>query len=169
MNERQITHEPEDWRLDAALRRAGPRPRPSTVQMHDAYQVVHAEWRNLSLRRRRRRALAACIIPLGLSAVAIAAAMIVPNETVPTQDVSPTFSIDRQPLSQFLDWVARKTGRRIEYSSPQTRDRAEHLILRGSVGTLAPEDALSAVLATTPLTARISSSTIRIQLPQERP
>jgi ferric-dicitrate binding protein FerR (iron transport regulator) len=78
--------------------------------------------------------------------------------------IAPVFDIERQPLSQFLDWVARETGKQIEYSTPDVRTRAEQLILRGSVNNLAPEQALAAVLATTPFSQSQTASTIRIQL-----
>lgn len=78
--------------------------------------------------------------------------------------IAPVFDIERQPLAQFLDWVARETGKQVEYASPEVRARAEQLILRGSVKDLAPEQALLAVLATTPFTQSASPSAIRIQL-----
>lgn len=79
-------------------------------------------------------------------------------------NIAPAFDIERQPLSQFLEWVARETGKHLAYTSPAVRARAEQLILRGSVGDLAPEQALVAVLATTPFKQSGSQSTIRIQL-----
>ena len=78
--------------------------------------------------------------------------------------IAPVFEIERQPLSQFLDWVARETGKHLEYADDEVRARAEQLILRGSVRDLAPEQALAAVLATTPFTQTQSPSAIRIQL-----
>lgn len=77
--------------------------------------------------------------------------------------IAPTFDIERQPLTAFLTWIARETGKQIEYATPQARTRAEQLILRGSVNNLAPEQALAAVLATTPFTHSETASTIHIQ------
>jgi ferric-dicitrate binding protein FerR (iron transport regulator) len=79
--------------------------------------------------------------------------------------LAPGFDIERQSLSRFLEWVARETGKQIEYASPEVRTRADQLILRGSVEDLPPEQALLAVLATTPFTRSADPSTIRIQLP----
>lgn len=78
--------------------------------------------------------------------------------------IAPVFDIERRPLVQFLDWVARETGKTIVYASPEVRVRAERLILRGSVSDLPPEQALAAVLATTPFTHAAASADIRIDL-----
>ncbi|HEY4366563.1 MAG TPA: FecR family protein [Steroidobacteraceae bacterium] len=66
--------------------------------------------------------------------------------------IAPAFDIDRQPLTHFLDWVARETGKRVNYATPAAQADAAKLILRGSAGDLAPEQALAAVLATTSFT-----------------
>lgn len=64
---------------------------------------------------------------------------------------APTFDIDNRPLSDFLDWVGRETGKRIVYSSPRAQQVAQGVVLRGSIGGLDPESALAAVLSTTDL------------------
>jgi ferric-dicitrate binding protein FerR (iron transport regulator) len=79
-------------------------------------------------------------------------------------DIAPVFDIERHPLSQFLAWVSRETGKRIVYASPEARVRAEQLILRGSVQNLPPEQALNAVLATTPFKHQNNGAEIRIEL-----
>lgn len=78
--------------------------------------------------------------------------------------VAPGFLIEHRPLSQFLDWVSRETGKPVVYASPEVRARAEQLILRGSVSDLPPEQALAAVLATTPFTQKQTGDSIRIEL-----
>ncbi|HEY5810959.1 MAG TPA: hypothetical protein VIT67_23510, partial [Povalibacter sp.] len=79
-------------------------------------------------------------------------------------NIAPVFDIERQPLSEFLEWVARETGKQLVYATPEVRARAEQLILRGSVSNLPPEQAFAAVLATTPFTHLDTASEIRIQL-----
>jgi ferric-dicitrate binding protein FerR (iron transport regulator) len=64
---------------------------------------------------------------------------------------APTFDIDNRPLSDFLDWVGRETGKRIVYASPRALQAAQGVVLRGSIGGLDPESALTAVLSTTDL------------------
>jgi ferric-dicitrate binding protein FerR (iron transport regulator) len=64
---------------------------------------------------------------------------------------APAFDIDQQVLSDFLDWVARETGKRIVYASPRALQVAQSVVLRGSIGSLDPESALVPVLSTTDL------------------
>jgi ferric-dicitrate binding protein FerR (iron transport regulator) len=66
-------------------------------------------------------------------------------------EIAPPFSIENASLAAFLEWVARETGRPLVYESPHVQATATSVTLRGSVDGLAPEVALSAVLATTPL------------------
>lgn len=53
------------------------------------------------------------------------------------------------PLLQFLDWVARETGRGLRYDSPETETRVRKVILHGTTPELAPVQALEIALATT--------------------
>ena len=64
---------------------------------------------------------------------------------------APSFDIDGQPLSSFLSWVARETGRQLVYASPAAQAAAGQVRLRGSIARLNPNAALAAVLATTQL------------------
>lgn len=65
--------------------------------------------------------------------------------------IAPRFEIENQPLSAFLAWVARETGRTVEFASPAALDAAQRTMLRGSIADLDPRAALAAVLATTEL------------------
>lgn len=62
---------------------------------------------------------------------------------------SPTFLIDDRTAAEFLEWVARETGRQVAYASPEARRVAQTVKLRGSIEGLDPQTALSAVLSTT--------------------
>lgn len=68
-----------------------------------------------------------------------------------TLDAAPTFDIDNQTLSAFLQWIARETGRRVVYSSSQAEAAAAEVKLRGSIVGLDADAALAAVLSTTQL------------------
>jgi ferric-dicitrate binding protein FerR (iron transport regulator) len=68
-----------------------------------------------------------------------------------TLEAAPVFDIDDQTLSSFLQWIARETGRRVVYSSPQAEAAAAEVKLRGSIDGLDADAALSAVLSTTQL------------------
>lgn len=64
---------------------------------------------------------------------------------------APPFDIEDQTLAAFLHWLARETGRRVVYASPQAEDAARTVRLRGSIEGLDLETALTAVLSTTDL------------------
>jgi hypothetical protein len=55
----------------------------------------------------------------------------------------------RLPLVHFLEWVARETGRRVQYDSPETEARVRRVTLHLNSIDLAPVDALDVALAST--------------------
>jgi ferric-dicitrate binding protein FerR (iron transport regulator) len=69
-------------------------------------------------------------------------------------DIAPAYDIENRPLSEFLQWAARETGREVVYTSPQIQNEARSVILRGSIEGFTPERALAAVLSTTQLSYR---------------
>ena len=81
----------------------------------------------------------------------------VTHGTVETCDASwawasalvPDFPIEGRPLSAFLDWFARETGRILVFLPPTTRADSDRTTLSGSISGLTPQQALDAVLATT--------------------
>jgi ferric-dicitrate binding protein FerR (iron transport regulator) len=75
---------------------------------------------------------------------------------------APTFNIENQSLASFLDWIARQTGRTVRYATPEVRKEAEELMLRGSIMSLSPDQALDAVLATTRFVHTTSAASIDI-------
>lgn len=77
--------------------------------------------------------------------------------------IAPALDIEQRPLTAFLDWVSRETGKQVVYATPQLQSQAAQLILRGSVDELSPEQALAAVLAPTSFVHRETSTTIEIQ------
>ncbi|MFZ8984374.1 MAG: FecR domain-containing protein [Steroidobacteraceae bacterium] len=76
--------------------------------------------------------------------------------------VTPPLDIEGRTLGDFLGWVARETGRPVVYLDPAARQRAEAILLRGSVVGLRPEQALDAVLATTDLAGSMETTVIRV-------
>ena len=83
------------------------------------------------------------------------------------QSVAPPFTIENRSLDEFLSWVARETGRQLVYGSTEVAREAESTVLKGSVAELASEQAIGAVLATTPLLRhRIAGSQLRIDRAQ---
>jgi ferric-dicitrate binding protein FerR (iron transport regulator) len=77
--------------------------------------------------------------------------------------VTPPFAIEGKTVADFLSWAARETGRSIDYASPDVARQARGIVLRGSVAGLTPDQAVSAVLSTTPLHPEILGDRIRIE------
>lgn len=76
---------------------------------------------------------------------------------------APAFAIDGRTLDEFLEWAARETGRRLVYASAAVAREARQTVLQGSVDGLAPDQAIDAVLMTTPgLAGRAAGSQLRI-------
>jgi ferric-dicitrate binding protein FerR (iron transport regulator) len=59
--------------------------------------------------------------------------------------------VNGRPLLQFLSWVARETGRQLQFQEPDVEVLARDVILHGTVRDLAPMDALDLMLSTTDL------------------
>jgi ferric-dicitrate binding protein FerR (iron transport regulator) len=66
---------------------------------------------------------------------------------------APEFDIDGRSVSEFLTWAARELGRELVFVTPDSEAQAARTALSGSIRGLDPEDALAAVLPTTPLRA----------------
>ena len=65
--------------------------------------------------------------------------------------LAPAPTIDGRPVSFLLEWVARETGRRVQYRDDTTAMAASSTVLHGKVGHLTPLAALDVMLATTDL------------------
>ncbi|MCC7258258.1 MAG: FecR domain-containing protein [Gammaproteobacteria bacterium] len=68
-----------------------------------------------------------------------------------TEELAPAPDIDGRPVRVLLAWVARETGREVNYASPFVERMAERTTLHGTIGSMPPLDALAVVLATTDL------------------
>jgi ferric-dicitrate binding protein FerR (iron transport regulator) len=80
--------------------------------------------------------------------------------------LAPDYDIEGRPLIDFLQWVSRELGRRVEYADAHARDLAAHTIMHGSVRGREPLEALADVLATTSLTYEMRADTIRVHSAQ---
>lgn len=63
--------------------------------------------------------------------------------------LAPSFDTDGRSLTEFLNWVSRETGRAVTFVTPAIQRAANGTMLHGSITGLDPDDALSAVMATT--------------------
>ena len=77
--------------------------------------------------------------------------------------ITPPVAIEGRSVDDFLAWAGRETGRQVIYASPEAAQQARAIVLKGSIAGLTPDDALSAVLATTPLRPEIGDGRIRIE------
>lgn len=76
--------------------------------------------------------------------------------------LAPDCDVENRPLAEFLTWVARETGRRLEFGDDRAREVAERTRLHGSVAGLTPLAALQAALGTTTLRLDLQGETIRV-------
>lgn len=77
-------------------------------------------------------------------------------------EIVPAFEIDNRPLTEFLVWAGRETGRDVVFASPSAQAQAAQVVLRGSVAGLTPDQSIDAVLATTTLKVARSPGEITI-------
>lgn len=61
------------------------------------------------------------------------------------------FQIENRTLTEFLEWEARRTGRRLVFVSPAARITAGRIVLHGSISRVEPTRVLLVVMATTRL------------------
>jgi ferric-dicitrate binding protein FerR (iron transport regulator) len=80
--------------------------------------------------------------------------------------LAPVYEIEGQPLLDFLQWVSRELGRRLEFGDSHAHDIAARTILHGSIRDHEPLDALANVLATTSLRYEILGDAIRVNSDQ---
>lgn len=81
--------------------------------------------------------------------------------------MTPDFEIDDRPLEEFLEWVARESGRKLVLVDPEARKQAASIRMHGSVHGLTPMQALSAVMATTDLRYDLTDGQIRVSFASE--
>lgn len=76
---------------------------------------------------------------------------------------TPPIDIQGRPLLEFLEWIARERGWRLEFASPATRDQASTIIVSGSIEGLTLDQALAAVLGTCRLTHDVEQGVLLIR------
>lgn len=77
-------------------------------------------------------------------------------------EAAPSIDIEGMPLSRFLAWAARETGREVVYASPQTEAEVAGIVVHGSIAGLTPTQALEAVLGTTSVRAAVAGGILVI-------
>jgi ferric-dicitrate binding protein FerR (iron transport regulator) len=77
-------------------------------------------------------------------------------------ELAPAYDIENRSLLDFLRWAARETGRELVFEDSNLRMAAMKTDLHGSVEDFTPDEAISAVLATTSFTYRVAEDRIVI-------
>lgn len=86
-----------------------------------------------------------------------------------TSATTPDFDVENRPLQEFLAWVARESGRELVLTDDATRKQVATIRMHGSVNGLTPMQALSAVMAATPLRYDLPEGKIRVSFAGESP
>jgi hypothetical protein len=83
-------------------------------------------------------------------------------------NAAPEFDIDGRPAREFLVWVARESGLKVVFATPQSEAESQRAVLSGSVSGLRPDEALAAVLPTTNLRSSERDGQLVIELADTR-
>jgi ferric-dicitrate binding protein FerR (iron transport regulator) len=86
-----------------------------------------------------------------------------------TTAMAPEVEIEGRPLAEFLDWVARETGRKLLITDEGTRRQIATIRMHGSIRGLQPLDALNAVMTATSLRFDLPTGAIRVSFASESP
>jgi hypothetical protein len=81
---------------------------------------------------------------------------------------APGFDIEGHSVAEFLTWAARELGRDIVYADAATQAEAVRVMLSGSISGLSPDQALAAVLPTTPLRSEMRNGQLLVSLSEAR-
>jgi len=79
-----------------------------------------------------------------------------------TESMAPAVDIEGRPLSEFLDWVSRETGRKLIIADDDTRRQLAAIRMHGDIHGLQPLQALKAVVASTSLQLDLPPGAIRV-------
>jgi len=79
-----------------------------------------------------------------------------------SESIAPVIEIEDRPLSEFLDWVARETGRKLIVADDDARRQIATIRMHGDVRGLEPLQALKAVMASTSLHLDLPAGAIRV-------
>jgi len=78
------------------------------------------------------------------------------------QGVAPTFDIDGQPLSRYLEWVERETGWKVVFAEPDLEASTATVILGGTIEELMADESLSVILPGSGMDYRVEEGTLLI-------
>lgn len=76
--------------------------------------------------------------------------------------LAPVPDLERLTLAEFLHWLTREQGWRLEFASPELARRAGRVELHGSIEGMSGEEALAAVMASTGWQYRLTDGALTI-------
>lgn len=77
-------------------------------------------------------------------------------------EIGPTYHLEGSSLTEFLSWMARENGWRVEYKDSGIQRNAPGIILHGSVQGLRPEEMPSVVLPVCGLTYQLEDGILNL-------
>lgn len=86
-----------------------------------------------------------------------------------TEGLVPDIDIEGKPLSVFLDWVCRETGRKLVLADDEVSKEVARTRMHGNVRGMTPLAALRAVMAATALRFELTEGAIRLSLARDAP
>jgi hypothetical protein len=86
-----------------------------------------------------------------------------------TEAMTPDIEIEDRPLGEFLQWVSRETGRRLEFANEEVRRQIADTRMHGNVRGMTALNALRAVMAATSLRFDLPEGAIRVSLADAAP
>jgi len=83
--------------------------------------------------------------------------------------IAPPFDLEGRTLAQYLDWITRETGWRVDFADPAIARNASTIVLHGSIAGLRPDETPMAVLPTCGLSHRLTDGTLTIAAAPKSP
>ncbi len=78
------------------------------------------------------------------------------------ESLPPDIDIENRLLADYLEWIARQMGRKLEYADPLARTIAGQTRLHGTVSGLSTRESLTTVMSSTSLQYEVSGRVIRV-------
>jgi ferric-dicitrate binding protein FerR (iron transport regulator) len=83
------------------------------------------------------------------------------------ESLAPEIDIEDRPVSEFLAWFSRETGRKLIFADEAARTQATSVRMHGNIRGLTAMEALSAVMASTSLRFELPEGAIRVSSARE--
>lgn len=77
-------------------------------------------------------------------------------------EIGPTYHLEGTSLNEFLGWISRESGLKVEYADPAIQQSSSRIVLHGSVRGLRPEEMPSVVLPVCGLTYELEEGILRL-------